>query len=100
MWSALLIEEVCLVVFESHYLPDGGADWRIGFEVVRDSSLVTLELCDTRNRPVAVLVQDSLMLAGMYEVAWEPESRVRLSVYHVRLHIGEAVHVKRIRYRP
>ncbi|HUV30941.1 MAG TPA: hypothetical protein VMY05_07640 [Acidobacteriota bacterium] len=78
-----------------HY-PDSGV---IGFELLKDSALVTLSIENTVGRFVDSPIADSLMHRGFHSFRWQPDARVPSGRYTIKLQVGDYLHLGRIRYR-
>lgn len=64
----------------------------IFFDILRDSAVVSLSVCNWLGKEVASPVKDSVFSTGRHKYRWQPEGRVIPSRYRVHLAIKDYVH--------
>ncbi|RKX26354.1 MAG: hypothetical protein DRP45_03750 [Candidatus Zixiibacteriota bacterium] len=70
----------------------------INFVLQSDSSVVSLDICNTQGTTLKALLKDSVMLAGDYAIDWRP-TRLHTKTYIVfvvRLTVDDFIHEKQV----
>jgi hypothetical protein len=82
------------------YPPEEAWSTNIGFELLEDSALVSINIYNRRDMLTDSPVVDSLMNKGKYEFEWTPAETVPRGIYTLKLTVGDFTHTIEIGYRP
>lgn len=69
------------------------------YDLRADSALVSLQICNIRDKAVAEPFKDSLMYRGRYEFVWKPDKTVRSGRYIFKLSVDGFGHTFEVRYK-
>lgn len=82
------------------YPPEEKWSTNVGFELLVDSAVVSVNIYNRRGGLVDNPIVDSLMNRGKYKFEWLPLEKVPRGIYTLKLTVGDFTHAVEIGYRP